>query len=443
MLSIRQIIKSLRVTLSLFLYLSVLLLDLQPIVAEEQYLFSSGRTVISRTNLRDLERQEIVGYDYWPKGAVGIDTARGKVYWYDSYRDQIQRANLDGSYPEVFISAYNVTLISIDVSSSKVFWSNSSSSLGEVWRCNYDKTEESRVIDEIPNLSGMAVSGGYLYWLERGANSNDGSVHRSNLDGTNRETLFSGLNSPKAIAVDNIGNRIYYKEKIGLSSSEEIKSASFSGSNAQLVVASSSQLSDVIEFSQSNNQLYYLNNAYPCFITRINPDGTGSDSLASHDSCGGFGIGYNGTSIFLTEQYQGSQRGIIYKYNLDGTDFRRVFEPVTFFANGMDIDQSTGNIYWADSSGQRIQRVGIGGENPQTIISTSHSPCDISLDSSNSVIYWSDCSDNKIKRSSFSGDATQDVLSAASLGALKFTSQENKLYYVSSADLTAILEWYK
>ena len=65
-----------------------------------------GTDRIQRANLDGTQRRNLTNADMRlavPTG-IALDLARGKMYYADTFRDTIRRANLDGSNVEAFIS---------------------------------------------------------------------------------------------------------------------------------------------------------------------------------------------------------------------------------------------------------------------------------------------------------------------------------------------------
>src|SRR5207245_11677730 len=77
-----------------------------------------------------------------------------------------------------------------------------------------------------PRGIALDLAGGKIYW----AAQNDDSIQRSNLDGTERQTLVRGVSHPLAVALDLAGGKIYWTE----SGTGRIGQASLDGTGARL-----------------------------------------------------------------------------------------------------------------------------------------------------------------------------------------------------------------
>lgn len=132
---------------------------------------------------------------------VDIDPFAGHVYWTEPSglnTGKIRRANLDGSNPiDVVTGLAAPTGISLDLVNSKIYWANAS----------YD-----------PNIN---------------PNTNQPTVQRSNLDGSNVQTLITGDNAV-AIEVDALGGKLYTANGMN-TNNITLRSANLDGSGVQTI----------------------------------------------------------------------------------------------------------------------------------------------------------------------------------------------------------------
>lgn len=71
--------------------------------------------------------------------AVEIDTANNKIYWTDQLREEINRADLDGSNQETVVETLNrPASLYIDHSNAKLYWIEGGFSSGDLWRSDLD-----------------------------------------------------------------------------------------------------------------------------------------------------------------------------------------------------------------------------------------------------------------------------------------------------------------
>ncbi len=125
--------------------------------------------------------------------AIALDVEGGKMYYMVTSLDSVRRADLDGQNPEVLITgASSGRAVALDLVARKLYFDDTG-----VQRSNLDGTD----IETIASSGGFGISvvpeDQRVYWT----NSVDGTVHRANLDGSNDQIVISGLSNPRRIAV--------------------------------------------------------------------------------------------------------------------------------------------------------------------------------------------------------------------------------------------------
>lgn len=177
---------------------------------------------------------------------VAVDT--NYIYWADFSRDQIGRANLDGTEPNFSFITSADQPCGVAVDSAHIYWANTGG--GSIGRANLDGTgPNQRFIGLIRQPCGVALKGHLIYWASpweeavgralvyngdaqdnnwieglRGAcgvavddshiywGSFSAAIGRADLQGGNVNPAFiTGLDRPAGIAVDT--SRIYWTEE--------------------------------------------------------------------------------------------------------------------------------------------------------------------------------------------------------------------------------------
>lgn len=116
----------------------------------------------------------------------------GKMYWINVWTGRIQRSNMDGSAIEDVIIAPSLMDLTIDLTNGRIYWS---ALLEGIWSANFDGSAIVQVASYGEYLA-LDVAAGKVYW-------GFSSIYRSNLDGTQIETLINvGLGSIQSIALD-------------------------------------------------------------------------------------------------------------------------------------------------------------------------------------------------------------------------------------------------
>ena len=203
--------------------------------------------------------------------ALNITVGGGKVYWTEKTGESggtINSANLNGSGVTELASIFATPMgIAVDVTNSKLYWTNSA---GRIQSANLDG---SRITNELQNLASpmdialaggnaywtqggnvrfvnlrgqkvvrnvstgmdtagsLAIGGGKVYWTEMTGESG-GTVNSANLNGTGATQLASILAVPVGIAVDTARSKLYWSNSRG-----RIQSANLDGSKITNVVS--------------------------------------------------------------------------------------------------------------------------------------------------------------------------------------------------------------
>ena len=160
----------------------------------------------------------------------------------------------------------------------------------------------------------LDVSGGKIYWLTFD------SIRRANLDGTGVETLVTGMNGIRGLALG--GGMIYWTRVQGL-------------------------------------------------IQRANLDGTGVEDVVTI-SRGAFGLAVDEGEGMIYWSTEGKGRdgdiGQIQRANLDGSGVEDLEGPVTYFSSDLALDPGEGKIYYVDRG--LIQRANLDGTGVERLIQT-------------------------------------------------------------------------
>lgn len=190
------------------------------------------RHVISKTDFNGKNQKDIVTAKLDFPSDVDIDVEHKKIYWSDQSQNQIGRANLDGTEQTVIIpspclrnAGFSCTAggnLAIDPVKKKLYWttaycsdsscSSPSTYLGDILRSDLDGSNIETVVKAIGRPSSIQVDpdGKKVYWTDY---VND-VVRRSNLDGTQVDDLFvvGKNNNPNGLTLDLKNGYIYWNQ---------------------------------------------------------------------------------------------------------------------------------------------------------------------------------------------------------------------------------------
>ena len=210
------------------------------------------------------------------------DQPLGTIYW--SNPTSILRANVDGSNVTTLLSGLgDVFDLSIDIEGEKIYWVDAGEK--KIQRANLDGSEVEDVVIGIsaPYALALDMDRGKVYWTVSGVLVNRvidsslgkgfGKIQRANLDGTEIETLITGLDQPSAIALDSEAEKMYWTDS---GSPGSLRRANLDGSEIEGVVRRIGNVYGTALDSE-NEKVYWATNFTR--IERANLDGTDLESL--------------------------------------------------------------------------------------------------------------------------------------------------------------------
>ncbi|MBW2966099.1 S8 family serine peptidase, partial [Candidatus Woesearchaeota archaeon] len=125
---------------------------------------------------------------------IAIDNVNNKIYWAEPLNGRVMRANLDGSNIEIVISepGTQIRVVTLDTWNNKIYFGGT----GKIKRANLDgsNVEIIRYLkNPFRNPSDLEINfnEGKIYWIE------ESTIERANLDGSNyEEDIFEGVKTP-------------------------------------------------------------------------------------------------------------------------------------------------------------------------------------------------------------------------------------------------------
>jgi hypothetical protein len=245
----------------------------------------SAATTIDRASL---DGSGVQGFVSTPGGACGVAVDGAHIYWSNingggAGAGTIGRANLDGSAPDQSFITGASNACGLAVDGSHIYWANNVSS-GSIGRANLDGSSPNQsIVSPMDHPCGVAVDGSHIYWGNRGSGSTPGvgSIGRANLDGGSPEQGFiTGATHPCGVAVD--GAHVYWSN---LSGGTTIGRANLDGSapDESFITGAFHPCGVAVDSSH----IYWANSGAAPAIGRANLDGTGVNQgfIAGMNSC--------------------------------------------------------------------------------------------------------------------------------------------------------------
>ena len=264
-------------------------------------------------------------------GGGGIKSTP-KMYWADNFASKIQRANLDGTGVEDFITGLDrPTNLALDLGGGKIYW-GTEGGRDRIQRANLDGTGIEDLVTAEGALGGLALDlgAGKIYWTDYYP---AGKIQRANLDGTGVEDFITGLDRPTDLVLDLGGGKIYW----------------------------------TISWPTADQR--------PGKIQRANLDGTGIEDLVTE--------GVSDPNLALDmgadKMYWADWRiGKIQRANLDGTGIEDLITGLR--PSNLALDVGAGKLYWTAPLPGKIQRANLDGTGIEDLITGLNNPLDIALD---------------------------------------------------------------
>lgn len=150
---------------------------------------------VSRANLDGTASEIVLTLAGTNLRAISLDVENSKMYFYDANIEDLYVANMDGTNPSIIISGIYGYAILVDTVNDKIYFDDQNDDLLKM--ANLDGSGIQTVDDNGTRIYGMDIDyeAGKLYWSGR----DSGEIYRSNLDGSDREVLKTGIASPRGL----------------------------------------------------------------------------------------------------------------------------------------------------------------------------------------------------------------------------------------------------
>jgi DNA-binding beta-propeller fold protein YncE len=138
------------------------------------------------------------GFIYIPDGkirAVTIDKPNNKLYFFEVNTEVLYSANLDGTNVTPLITGVYGYSIAVDQKNKKIYFDDQNTP--GLRRANMDGTGIVDIASVDSRIFGLEVDPdfGKVYWSARSM----GEIYKANLNGTEVDTLVTGLTSPRGL----------------------------------------------------------------------------------------------------------------------------------------------------------------------------------------------------------------------------------------------------
>ena len=244
----------------------------------------------------------------------------------------------------------------------------------------------------------------------------DGAIHRVDLDTMEIETLIpSGLTYPYRIAIDPIGQRMYWTST-GTGTARTIQRANLDGSELETIVDSGLPVGIAVDGLAGKVYFSWHN-----MVWRANLDGSNAEVIRTLVDClliQDLALDTPNGKVYIANWSGGTGScGDLRRMDLDGSNLEYLATDILNGPIGLTVDSEAGKVYWgknaeaADSG--RIMRANLDGTDRESVIAYID-PDSLALDLVAGRVYWSDLDDifpplGTIQRVNFDGSGHETL----------------------------------
>lgn len=252
-------------------------------------------------------------------------------------------------------------------------------------------------------LLGFAGNAQKVYFMKI-----HGPMERSNLDGTNVETLISsGISDIRQMAIDTNNDKIYWTSESG----QKISRSDLDGSNVEDIITGVSSMYG-IDLDLVNNKIYYSSKSQHK-IFRADLNGSNQEEIVT-DAKGPFGIAVDPVNnvFYWLGQQNPSNNGVIKRAELDGSNVTTILANIQFCVEDIAIDKLNGKLYWTNVCEDRIRSCDLDGSNNTSVLTGQPNVLGLALDPAGGKMYFTDGS--TIERADLDGSNAETLYDGGS-----------------------------
>ena len=326
---------------------------------------------IRRSNLDGTDFEYLFRYLRQYPGDIALDRVGGKIYWTNRMTGTIERANLDGSNAEVLLTELaDPAYLALDVVEGKIYWTTAE---GTIHRSNLDGSHVDDIGTGHPQDIALDVVEGKIYWTTA-----EGTIHRSNLDGSDVEELFApAVRTTNGFAVEVVEGKLYWTDSLA----GTIQRSDLDGSSREVVITG---LDDPRGMALAGSRIYWVDLGTRKIQT-ADLDGSNIEDLVTGELVWDLSLDVAAAKIYWVGW------GSIHRADLDGSNIDTLFTEA--YSRCLVLDHIEGKIYWADETHPgTIHRSNLDGSNIEDLFDTvtpaDSAPLGIALDAVRGKIYW-------------------------------------------------------
>ena len=231
-----------------------------------------------------------------------------------------------------------------------------------------------------------------MYWTD----DDSDNIMRANLDGSQIDTLISGLEKPRSIALDLDAGNLYCTYSYG-----KIYRANLDD-GSRIGTIGFQRVHD-LALDVANGVMYVAGDD----IYTTDLDGCRIETLAPYVWARSIALDLSRGKMYWKGGYMETT---IQRANLDGSQIDTLVFGLTR-PYDIAVDSDGGKLYWTDEAEFKIQRANLDGSEVETLISTGQDPRGIALDVDKGQMYWAEKGSERIMRSNLDGSQVTTLVS--------------------------------
>ncbi|XP_020857184.1 low-density lipoprotein receptor-related protein 6 isoform X1 [Phascolarctos cinereus] len=368
---------------------------------------------IKRTEFNKTESvQNVVVSGLLSPDGLACDWLGEKLYWTDSETNRIEVSNLDGTLRKVLFwqELDQPRAIALDPANGFMYWTDWGE-VPKIERAGMDGSSRYIIINTDiywPNGLTLDYEEEKLYWADAKLNF----IHKSNLDGTNRQAVVRG-SLPHPFALTLFEDTLYWTD---WNTHSILACNKYTGEGLREVHSNIFSPMDIHAFSQqrqpnATNPCGVDNGgcSHLCLMSPVKPFyqcacPTGVKLLENGKTCKD-----GATELLLL-----ARRTDLRRISLDTPDFTDIvlqLEDIRH-AIAIDYDPLEGYIYWTDDEVRAIRRSFIDGSGSQFVVTAQIAhPDGIAVDWVARNLYWTDTGTDRIEVTRLNGTMRKILIS--------------------------------
>ncbi len=283
----------------------------------------------------------------------------------------------------VLSSLLATTLCAATVSAQPgLYWSDTF--VSTISDSNLDGSARQTLVSGVKTSFGVAINQatGQICWTDLGktqtlADRGDETIRCSNLDGSAQVTILraaDGLVHPVDLDIDALNGKIYWSDA-GLQG--RIYRANLDGSNVELVV-------NAVALRAPNY-------------------GNAAGQTLEFSQSWGIAVDAEAGTIYWTDYFGGD----IHRVNTDGSNVVQLVSGLEV-PRGIALDSAAGKMYWVDGFGDSVKRANLDGSAVEVLVNKNtgtrlRQPFDIEVDANAGLIYWTERDAGLIRQANLDG----------------------------------------